>query len=251
MFIFNANLLKMKAPRFTLVAISSAFLAGVLSAETVNWTSSNIDATNDGISFSAASSGTLDSDSGGLFAFSTVHGTTGPVTDFSGAAGSVNLSAGEFFGQEYGFDHDFTGGTGTFGFSWQISDYELELIGGATWDTSGLEASYHDGTSLQEGQQGIHFDIIGEGTSTITLDNIHVASAFTGELAIDGEWRGLIVTQKFNADLGSPAHGANGRAFFDVGDFDSLAPVPEPSSVILGALGGLAMIARRRRGSEK
>ena len=231
----------MKTPlSLTLLTLGTIF-SPVLSAASVGWTRTDSENTSTNVSFTAPSSGTVNSESSAWYGFH--QSGTGPETPTSPTG--FSMVSGDQVQVKYDFDHFFTDGTGELRSALQYGDYTISIFGGnGTIDAS--QVTFGTGGNESSGVQGVDFDFSGDGTQSLFLDNLGSSAAgFYGSFEINGTWKGLTIKQTHNADgPASRLFDAHAQVRF-TGIVDAV-PVPEPSSSALALLAGLTLLRRKR-----
>ncbi|MDB4354000.1 hypothetical protein N9Z02_01715 [Akkermansiaceae bacterium] len=231
----------MKTPAVLTLSTLGIISTPLLSAVQVGWTRADTEDVTAVVNFTAPSSGTIESTGVNYFGFDT--GPTGPDTPTN--PNSFSMQSGTSVDVTYDFDHFFTDGTGTLNGALQISDYTIQIFGG-TGTISAANITYGNNSNQSAGVLNTDFAFSGVGTDTLTLDNFGTAGGgFYGTLEVDGTWKGLVVSQKQNADSGTTnSFDPIARVYF-TGITDA-QPIPEPSSSALALLAGLTLLRRKR-----
>ena len=193
--------------------VNSVTAGGVTATVTVN--SNRKNATfNQAVAFDTSLSNTADPDLEAPF--------TGPET---GAPGSTNPGKVLIITQDGTANDERFGGTITFDFSQPINFLSFEAFDGGIFD---VRSAKGDG------------EVFGE--EVLFSDNV------SGFLAVDGFDAVSTLTFTF-ADSGEGASGAIDNLTFELADITP-APIPVPAALplMLAGLGGLGLVARRRRG---
>ncbi len=221
--------------------------ANSLSAQTVIWEREDIDNTNIDLVFTSPTSGVLDLDLDPCFDIGFRNSPTGPAGSF-GIIPPNFMGPGEFVAQELSFAATFTDAAMGIRGAWQFNDYTLEIVGGTgTFDTSAVTMGDNSNQSL--GTAGVDFQIIGDGTQSITFNSLNGDMNFYGALAIEGTWSGMNISQNYNPEdnPGFNLSSLDSHAYLDVCGITDVTPYPEPSTSLLAIISLLSFVNKRRR----
>ncbi len=167
---------------------------------------------NQAVAFDTSLSGTADPDLEAPF--------TGPET---GAPGSTNPGKVLIITQDGGPNDERFGGTVTFDFSQPINFLSFEAFDGGIFDVTSAK-----------------------GDQALFAEEVLFSDNVSGFLAVDG-FDGVSTLTFTFADSGEGASGAIDNLTFEVADTPAPIPLPAALPMMLAGLGGLGLVARRRR----
>ena len=184
------------------------------------------------------SDGDIDTAGRSWFQYAHTGNTAGAVRPFSGS-----LSVGQTF--SIAFDNGFIQNGGTVGFGLQNASgnnvFEYYFSGGSSNYT--VSSQSYSGTTSGFSDEGLvlAFTLTASNTYSLAIQYLNPANNFggTGTLFNPGGGQAITQVRIFNFNAGND--GANNNAAVN-----SISIVPEPATALLGSLGLLALLRRRK-----